>query len=842
MSYLSQFYGGLTEDESALTEVMKKRPQDILLTLDASGATAAKRRIKALGLTFKERREGGEVQLDVDYTGNPAAGKKLRALADTRGWVHEDSPLEAPTSGFNRHAKLMSPRTRELVLKSRATEIEAFAEDRGYRPDIIAGIAEASMRLGRVPPLTQYGFAGEDAKAIRHFVAGEILNLAIESRGPGPGIQLTEMPQQGEDWLAYQMGLGPAPPPPKVSWETHGPDYEKVNKALAKEHAKKVAAHAYGGPPKASAKAAKKAPSKTLGFKVKGAWHAKVDKLPSPLPRVINALQMSGKRSASREGKKWKIAYAEVAPMLRAFLKTGAGKRGVTVEKQADRIVITTPVGVIHVKGTRTVNIFPKKKFLAEDALCGLGPCLTEVSPPGWSGTVKAMKKHPEIEEPYSLAWSMHKKGAKPHKKPEKGKPKYKPPQEDTMSDNDETLDEGRKDFPAIYAAAFLRLLKKKGRAAMAAIGGGADRVIVFQARGTGLLSKPRKDFRGKQLAEKYKKGDLILGGDGVRTSPSIITMATLHKRVASEYGMRRRKKSLGPEAAAALTKRLKKGTEFSEPVVGDPDKGGTFFDPVAHRSARFLANRFPAGLLKSHNVKVTESTVTDQDHLDEATMSGGMGPNPLMLGTGFMRRPGTLMAYNQWEETAEEQDALNLTPHVGVEANHREAYTLDQLLAMGEGEDEVEEDLEAGEKKPLAKKLRKKSPAYARPGEFDHASGGTAPGKKEKIKVEDEEPGYIGASILTEKKTRAQRKKENKARFAKLSPEQKAATAGDAPFHPEAGKSEDAPVGASILREKKELHPSMHKHTGSEKFRAHVGDPEDQKKPFHKGKGIQEK
>jgi hypothetical protein len=92
----------------------------------------------------------------------------------------EDSPLEAPTSGFNRHSKLMSPDTRALVLKSRMTEIEAFAEDRGFDAGRVAGVAEAAMRMGKVPDLRQYGFAGDDAKAIKHFVAGEILNIAIE--------------------------------------------------------------------------------------------------------------------------------------------------------------------------------------------------------------------------------------------------------------------------------------------------------------------------------------------------------------------------------------------------------------------------------------------------------------------------------------------------------------------------------------------------------------------------------------------------------------------------------------------------------------------------------------
>ena len=38
-----------------------------------------------------------------------------------------------------------------------------------------------------------------------------------------------------------------------------------------------------------------------------------------------------------------------------------------------------------------------------------------EVAPPGWEGTVKAMKKKKNIDNPYALAWHMHNKGMKPH-------------------------------------------------------------------------------------------------------------------------------------------------------------------------------------------------------------------------------------------------------------------------------------------------------------------------------------------------------------------------------------------------------------------------------------------
>ena len=40
---------------------------------------------------------------------------------------------------------------------------------------------------------------------------------------------------------------------------------------------------------------------------------------------------------------------------------------------------------------------------------------ITEVSPPGFKGTVKAMKKHKEIDNPYALAWYMKNKGYKSH-------------------------------------------------------------------------------------------------------------------------------------------------------------------------------------------------------------------------------------------------------------------------------------------------------------------------------------------------------------------------------------------------------------------------------------------
>lgn len=42
---------------------------------------------------------------------------------------------------------------------------------------------------------------------------------------------------------------------------------------------------------------------------------------------------------------------------------------------------------------------------------------IEEKAPPGFEGTVKAMKKHPEIDNPYALSWYMKNKGDKSHRK-----------------------------------------------------------------------------------------------------------------------------------------------------------------------------------------------------------------------------------------------------------------------------------------------------------------------------------------------------------------------------------------------------------------------------------------
>lgn len=63
----------------------------------------------------------------------------------------------------------------------------------------------------------------------------------------------------------------------------------------------------------------------------------------------------------------------------------------------------------------------PTKSYTRAEADALWQEVLGESAPPGWKGTVKAMKrdqakgKMPKGLNPFALAWSMHKKGAKPH-------------------------------------------------------------------------------------------------------------------------------------------------------------------------------------------------------------------------------------------------------------------------------------------------------------------------------------------------------------------------------------------------------------------------------------------
>ena len=106
------------------------------------------------------------------------------------------------------------------------------------------------------------------------------------------------------------------------------------------------------------------------------------------------------------------------------------------------------------------------KKNKARDKLIKQGKYkaeeVNEVSPPGWGGSVKAMKKHADIDNPYALAWHMKNKGDKPHYKDKDGAPvkkdKYKDEQMEQV-----TEDKGYTDQQIKQAYGILNDPKYKG-------------------------------------------------------------------------------------------------------------------------------------------------------------------------------------------------------------------------------------------------------------------------------------------------------------------------------------------------------------------------------------------
>ena len=71
-----------------------------------------------------------------------------------------------------------------------------------------------------------------------------------------------------------------------------------------------------------------------------------------------------------------------------------------------------------------------------------------EKAPPGFEGTVKAMKKHKDIDNPFALAWSMKNKGYKSHKKADGSMKKEDVQIEEDAEDLDEAV--SRKHFQQV--------------------------------------------------------------------------------------------------------------------------------------------------------------------------------------------------------------------------------------------------------------------------------------------------------------------------------------------------------------------------------------------------------
>lgn len=110
-----------------------------------------------------------------------ASNKRVPALKMEDHYGAEQGTSSRGNSHFDKFA---SPDTREKVLQARLQEIEHYAKSRNLPVATVFAIAEAAMRTGKVPDLGQYGLAGDDAVATKHFILGNVLNLQVDDEQP----------------------------------------------------------------------------------------------------------------------------------------------------------------------------------------------------------------------------------------------------------------------------------------------------------------------------------------------------------------------------------------------------------------------------------------------------------------------------------------------------------------------------------------------------------------------------------------------------------------------------------------------------------------------------------
>ena len=151
--------------------------------------------------------------------------------------------------------------------------------------------------------------------------------------------------------------------------------------------------------------------------------------------RVIKKRKAAGKTTTHRQAyNMYKKAgdTARMSQVKRAYVKAHA-KRNLTrdmgsgsgnrARRRSHAVARATMPGRLGIKvrqrrpagGMNTAANNPNRLFASWNPT--FDKLINEVSPPGFEGTVKAMKKHDEIDNPYALSWYMKNKGYKSHKK-----------------------------------------------------------------------------------------------------------------------------------------------------------------------------------------------------------------------------------------------------------------------------------------------------------------------------------------------------------------------------------------------------------------------------------------
>lgn len=116
------------------------------------------------------------------------------------------------------------------------------------------------------------------------------------------------------------------------------------------------------------------------------------------------------------------VASGTGAEDLRAHLAEWHGEQKQLEQTKAARVVDLTKMNQRWAALTPEAQADFKKAFLAAEQTLDLRLALKlgtvrfmKKSPPGWSGTVQAMQDHPEIDNPWALAWSMKEQGDQSH-------------------------------------------------------------------------------------------------------------------------------------------------------------------------------------------------------------------------------------------------------------------------------------------------------------------------------------------------------------------------------------------------------------------------------------------
>jgi hypothetical protein len=145
------------------------------------------------------------------------------------------------------------------------------------------------------------------------------------------------------------------------------------------------------------------------------------------MDRSVSASKKSASRVSGVLKAASKLAYKEELEVDEAYSmddvrRDAAAQLKKSMDKQsADRIAAhkNPPAkrGFLARVGQKQINMVKGAyKGLTKEETELDESVLDEKAPPGFEGTVKAMKKHKEIDNPYALAWYMKNKGMKSHK------------------------------------------------------------------------------------------------------------------------------------------------------------------------------------------------------------------------------------------------------------------------------------------------------------------------------------------------------------------------------------------------------------------------------------------